>query len=83
MSPDPLTLAAAEQARNVALQMMAERGRGEVLVGIAHSAGDTSLAGGHASSPCCGETDRRRHRNRQPVASAIPWWSGVCAENGE
>ena len=32
MSPDPLTLAAAEQARNVALQMMAERGRGEVLV---------------------------------------------------
>ena len=33
MSPDPLTLAAAEQARNVALQMMAERGRGEVLVG--------------------------------------------------
>jgi phosphate/sulfate permease len=35
MSPDPLTLAAAEQARKVALQMLAERGRGEVLVGIA------------------------------------------------
>lgn len=35
MSPDPLTLAAAEQARNVALQMMAERGRGLVLVGAA------------------------------------------------
>ncbi|MFM7267215.1 MAG: DUF4145 domain-containing protein [Cyanobium sp.] len=35
MSPDPLTLAAAEQARNVAVQMMAERGRGLVLVGAA------------------------------------------------
>jgi hypothetical protein len=35
MSPDPLTLAAAEQARNVALQMMSERGRGLVLVGAA------------------------------------------------
>ena len=35
MSPDPLTVAAAEQARNVALQMMAERGRGLVLVGAA------------------------------------------------
>jgi hypothetical protein len=35
MSPDPLTLAAAEQARNVALQMMTERGRGLVLVGAA------------------------------------------------
>lgn len=35
MSPDPLTIAAAEQARNVAVQMMAERGRGLVLVGAA------------------------------------------------
>ena len=35
MSPDPLTLAAAEQARNVAVQMMTERGRGLVLVGAA------------------------------------------------
>lgn len=35
MSPDPLTLAAAEQARTVVLQMMAERGRGVVLVGAA------------------------------------------------
>jgi hypothetical protein len=35
MAPDPLTLAAAEQARNVALQMMRERGRGLVLVGAA------------------------------------------------
>jgi hypothetical protein len=35
MPPDPLTVAAAEQARNVALQMMAERGRGLVLVGAA------------------------------------------------
>ena len=35
MPPDPLTLAAAEQARNVAVQMMAERGRGLVLVGAA------------------------------------------------
>jgi hypothetical protein len=35
MNPDPLALAAAEQARNVALQMMAERGRGLVLVGAA------------------------------------------------
>ena len=35
MSPDPLTVAAAEQARSVALQMMAERGRGLVLVGAA------------------------------------------------
>jgi hypothetical protein len=35
MSADPLTLAAAEQARNVAVQMMAERGRGLVLVGAA------------------------------------------------
>jgi hypothetical protein len=32
MPPDPLTLAAAEQARNVALQMMAERGLGLMLV---------------------------------------------------
>jgi hypothetical protein len=35
MNPDPLTLSAAEQARNVAVQMMAERGRGLVLVGAA------------------------------------------------
>ncbi|MEB3243886.1 MAG: hypothetical protein VKO44_09655 [Cyanobacteriota bacterium] len=35
MSPGPLTLAAAEQARIVAVQMMAERGRGLVLVGAA------------------------------------------------
>lgn len=35
MAPDPLTLAAAEQARTVAVQMMAERGRGLVLVGAA------------------------------------------------
>jgi hypothetical protein len=35
MSPDPLTVAAAEQARTVVLQMMAERGRGVVLVGAA------------------------------------------------
>lgn len=35
MSPDPLTLAAAEHARNVAVQMMTERGRGLVLVGAA------------------------------------------------
>ena len=35
MTPDPLTLAAAEQARNVAVQMMVERGRGLVLVGAA------------------------------------------------
>lgn len=35
MPPDPLTLTAAEQARNVALQMMTERGRGLVLVGAA------------------------------------------------
>lgn len=35
MSPDPLTVAAAEQARAVVLQMMAERGRGVVLVGAA------------------------------------------------
>ena len=35
MTPDPLTLAAAEQARSVAVQMMAERGRGLVLVGAA------------------------------------------------
>lgn len=35
MSPEPLTLAAAEQARNVAVQMMVERGRGLVLVGAA------------------------------------------------
>jgi hypothetical protein len=35
MSPDPLTLAAAEQARIVAVQMMTERGRGLVLVGAA------------------------------------------------
>ena len=35
MTPDPLTLAAAEQARNVAVQMMAERGRGLGLVGVA------------------------------------------------
>jgi hypothetical protein len=35
MSLDPRTLAAAEQARNVAMQMMSERGRGLVLVGAA------------------------------------------------
>ncbi|QPN64627.1 DUF4145 domain-containing protein [Synechococcus sp. CBW1004] len=35
MTPDPLTIAAAEQARTVVLQMMAERGRGVVLVGAA------------------------------------------------
>lgn len=35
MSLDPRTLAAAEQARNVAVQMMSERGRGLVLVGAA------------------------------------------------
>ena len=35
MSPDPTTLSAAEQARRVVLQMMAERGRGVVLVGAA------------------------------------------------
>ena len=35
MTPDPLTLAAAEQARSVAVQMMTERGRGLVLVGAA------------------------------------------------
>lgn len=35
MSPDQLSLAAAEQARTVVLQMMAERGRGVVLVGAA------------------------------------------------
>jgi hypothetical protein len=35
MSLDPHTLAAAEQARNVAVQMMSERGRGLVLVGAA------------------------------------------------
>jgi hypothetical protein len=35
MSPDPLTHAAAEQATNVAMQMMTERGRGLVLVGAA------------------------------------------------
>jgi hypothetical protein len=35
MPPDPLTLAAAEQARAVVIQMMAERGRGVVLVGAA------------------------------------------------
>jgi len=35
MAPDPLTVAAAEQARTVVLQMMAERGRGVVLVGAA------------------------------------------------
>jgi hypothetical protein len=35
MTPEPLTLAAAEQARNVAVQMMVERGRGLVLVGAA------------------------------------------------
>ena len=35
MSPDPLVYTAAEQARSVVLQMMAERGRGVVLVGIA------------------------------------------------
>lgn len=35
MPPDPLTVAAAEQARTVVLQMMAERGRGVVLVGAA------------------------------------------------
>jgi hypothetical protein len=35
MPADPLTLAAAEQAKTVVLQMMAERGRGVVLVGAA------------------------------------------------
>ena len=35
MSLDPRTLAAAEQARNVAVQMMSERARGLVLVGAA------------------------------------------------
>ena len=35
MSPDQLSLAAAEQARTVVLQMMAERGRGVVMVGAA------------------------------------------------
>jgi hypothetical protein len=35
MSPDSLVHTAAEQARSVVLQMMAERGRGVVLVGIA------------------------------------------------
>lgn len=35
MPPDPLTLSAAEQARNVAIPMMTERGRGLVLVGTA------------------------------------------------
>lgn len=35
MSPDQLTVAAAEQAKTVMLQMMAERGRGVVLVGAA------------------------------------------------
>ncbi|MEB3185700.1 MAG: hypothetical protein VKM97_07430 [Cyanobacteriota bacterium] len=35
MPPDPTTLSAAEQARAVVLQMMAERGRGVVLVGAA------------------------------------------------
>lgn len=35
MPPDQTTLSAAEQARTVVLQMMAERGRGVVLVGAA------------------------------------------------
>lgn len=35
MPPDPLTIAAAEQAKTVVLQMMAERGRGVVLVAAA------------------------------------------------
>lgn len=35
MPPDPATASAAEQARAVVLQMMAERGRGVVLVGAA------------------------------------------------
>lgn len=35
MTADPLSLAAAEQARHVAVQMMTERGRGLVLVGAA------------------------------------------------
>ena len=35
MSPDSLVHTAAEQAKSVVLQMMAERGRGVVLVGIA------------------------------------------------
>jgi len=35
MSPDSLVHTAADQARSVVLQMMAERGRGVVLVGIA------------------------------------------------
>lgn len=35
MPPDPATASATEQARTVVLQMMAERGRGVVLVGAA------------------------------------------------
>ena len=35
MPPDALTLAAAQQAQAVVIQMMAERGRGVVLVGAA------------------------------------------------
>ena len=35
MPADSLTLAAAEQAKTVVIQMMAERGRGVVLVGAA------------------------------------------------
>jgi len=35
MPPDPAPVSAAEQARTVVLQMMAERGRGVVLVGAA------------------------------------------------
>ena len=35
MPNDSLTLAAAEQAKAVVIQMMAERGRGVVLVGAA------------------------------------------------
>jgi hypothetical protein len=41
MPPDPTTLSAAEQARAVVLQIMAERGRGVVLGGTQlHPAGD-------------------------------------------
>lgn len=35
MTPDPLTVAAADQARNVAVQRMAVRARGLVVVGDA------------------------------------------------
>ena len=35
MPPDPATVSAAEQARTMVLEMMAERGRSVVLVGAA------------------------------------------------